>query len=124
VLVLRDTKGPWLTMLRRTVQVVETADLFAAALIMATEPFEVVVIGLEVELTRVQEFVRAVKAWEPTRSVVLVGVGSKPNARRAFLASGGNMALASSSVAEVKSIVQFVVGASSVAPTAAEIAEA
>lgn len=123
VLVLRDTKGPWLTLLRRSAQVLETADLFAAALMLATEPFEVVVVGLETEASRVHEFVRAVKAWEPTCSVVVVGVGTKPTARRAFLAAGGNIALATANASELKSIVQFVIGASSTEPSSVETAE-
>lgn len=123
VLVLRETKGPWLTVLRRSAHVVETPDLFAAALMLATEPFEVVVVSLESETTRVHDFVRAVKAWEPTCSVVLVGLGTKPAARRAFLAAGGNMALAPSNASEVKPIVQFVVGASATEPPSIEVAE-
>lgn len=123
VLVLRDTKGPWVTLLRRCAHVVETIDLFAAALMLATEPFEVVVVGLDSEATRVHEFVRAVKAWEPTCSVVLVGIGSKPAARKAYLAAGGNIALAPSNVSDVKAVVQFVVGASSSEPSSAETSE-
>lgn len=120
VLVLRDIKGAWVTTLRRTAHVVEVPDLFAAALTLASEPFEVVVVGLENELIRVQEFVRALKAWEPTASLVVVGLGSKPAARKAFLTAGGNLALASANASDVKGVVQYVVGASSVEPNTVE----
>jgi excisionase family DNA binding protein len=121
VLVLRDTKGTWLPLLRRAASVVEAPDLFAAALMLATEPFEVVVVGLDSELPRVHDFTRAVKAWKPTCSVVLVGLGSKPAARRSFLAVGGSMALPLSNAAELKAIVQFVVGASAAQPSSVEM---
>lgn len=120
VLVLRDIKGAWLTALRRTAQVVEAPDLFAAALVLASEPFEVVVVGLDNEPSRVQEFVRALKSWEPTASLVVIGLGSKPTARKAFLSSGGNLVLASAHASEMKAVVQYVVGASSVEPSTVE----
>jgi excisionase family DNA binding protein len=121
VLVIRDSKGPWLALLRRSATAIDAADLFTASLVLATEPFEVVVVGLDADTSRVHEFVRAVKSWEPTCSVVLVGLGHKPAARRAFLAAGGDMALATANAAEVKAIVQFVIGATSIEPSTAEV---
>lgn len=123
VMVLRDIKGPWLGVLRRSAQVLESPDLFAAALMLATEPCEVVIVSLDSETPRVHDFVRAVKGWEPTSAVVLIGLGTKPAARKAFLAAGGNLALAPSSVSEIRSTVQYVVGASLVEPSSVETLE-
>lgn len=122
VLVEASLKGPWLASLRRVARVVEAPGLFACSLVLSAEPCEVAVIGLDRSSSHALEFARAVSAWGPTSGVALVGVGGKPQARHAFLAAGGNAALATPKASDVKALVQYLVGATPNCPPAAEFA--
>jgi excisionase family DNA binding protein len=122
VLVESSLKGAWVTSLRRAAQVVDAPGLFACSLILSAEPCEVAVVGLDQALSHVLDFCRSVSAWGPTSGIALVGVGSKPQARHAFLAAGGNATLASAKSSDVKALVQYLVGANPMCPVSAEFA--
>jgi hypothetical protein len=120
VLVEGSLKGAWVTSLRKAAQVVDASGLFACSLVLSAEPCEVAVVGLDQQLSHVLDFCRAVSAWAPTSGVALVGVGSKPQARQAFLAAGGNATLAAAKSSDVKALVQYLVGANPNCPVSAE----
>lgn len=123
VLVEGSLRGAWLTALRKAARVVDAPGLFACSLVLSAEPCEVAVVGLDQGLPQVLDFCRAVTHWGPTSGVALVGVGSRPQARQAFLAAGGNAALAPARPSDVKALVQYLVGAHSTCPTSAELAD-
>ncbi len=120
VLVEASLNGAWLGPLRRVATIVESEGLFACSLLLGSEPCEVALVGLDHTLPRVLEFCSAVAAWEPTSGVALVGVGSKLQARQAFLTAGGTAALGSNKGSDIKALVQYLVGASSTSPASAE----
>lgn len=124
VVVDASAKGPWVASLRRATQLVECDSLFACSLVLGAEPPEVTLVGLDQALPRVLEFCTAVSSWEATSGVALVGIGSKPQARQAFLDAGGRVALSEGKASEVRSLVQYLVGAGSTCPASAEFADA
>jgi len=123
VLVESSLRGAWLTALRKAARVVDAPGLFACSLVLSAEPCEVAIVGLDQGLSHVLDFCQAVTNWGPTSGVALVGVGSRPRARQAFLAAGGNATLAPARSSDVKVLVQYLVGAYPTCPVAAELAD-
>lgn len=123
VMVEASLTGPWLAALRKVATIVESEGLFACSLVLGSEPCEVAIVGLDQALPRVIEFCSAVMSWEATSGVALVGVGSKLQARHAFLAAGGTAALSANKGADLKALVQYLVGASPTCPASIEFAD-
>lgn len=122
VLVEAELRGPWLQPLRRVAEVVEGEGLYHCSLVLGSEPCELALVGLDHSLPRVLEFCTAVSSWDGTSGVALVGIGAKSPARQSFLAAGGTAALSERKSADVRSLVQYLVGASASYPASAEFA--
>lgn len=116
LLVERSLSGAWLKSLQPVASVTLAAGLHDCALQLSSGGHELTFLDLDRDMKSVEDFVAAVRAWEPTRCVALVGVGSKPNARQAFLEVKGDAALPLERRTAVKGLSLWLVGATDVCP--------
>src|SRR5690606_33978053 len=94
--------------------------LYDCALQLSSGGHELTFVNLERDVKEIEEFVAAVRAWEPTQCVALIGVGSKPAARQTFLKAKGDAALPLERRTSVKGLSLWLVGATDVCPPWAE----
>lgn len=120
VLVERALSGAWLKGLQAVANVVVASNLFDCALRLSAGGHELVIISLEKELHAVQQFASAVRAWEPTRCLTLVGVGGDAKVRAAFIGVGGDAALPLEKRSAIKHVCLWLTGASSACPPGIE----
>ncbi len=107
--------------LKRSVAVSEASGAYAIALAASSGDQEVIVLDLDARAPReVQALLAALREWELTTGVVVLGVGAKPATRRAFLAAGGDIALAVGSEGDVRGIAKWLCGSADKLPVSAE----
>ncbi len=97
-------------------------DLFRAALCLADGTYEAAVIDLdECARSQVNCFSRALRSWNQSQQVCLVGVAASRSARQQFVTNGGDAALAPSRSRDLKAVIRWLVGASKTCPSSVHL---
>jgi hypothetical protein len=97
-------------------------NLNGAALRVGGDAVEIAVVDLDsCGVDAVNRWVSAVRGFELTADVALVGVSDKPLRRRGFLATGGDLAMPAAGLAAVQKVAEWLVGGTERLPRGVEI---
>jgi hypothetical protein len=103
---------------------IHVQDLYAASLRLGGDAFEVAAVELDgFGVDAVRDWVTAVRSFELSADVALVGMSDKPLRRRGYLAVGGDVAVPGAGPAAVDKIATWLVGASESLPRNIELPE-
>ncbi len=98
------------------------ADLFGAALQLADGSHEAAVIDLDqYSRPQVNAFSTALRAWNQSQQVCLVGIAGNHSARQHFVKHGGDAALAPSRSRDLKAVIRWLVGAGKSCPSSVHL---
>lgn len=120
-----DTNGRGLGALARSLargcEVSPCNGLFGCSLFVAGGQHEVAVLDLDSYAPRLtEEFVRAVRAWNVSEQLCLVGVASKTSTQRHFLRAGGDATVDAGGEQQLRAVIRWLIGATDGRPKGAQ----
>jgi hypothetical protein len=111
--------------LGRAAEVTTYEALFSATLEAACGDIEVCLVDLDsADQALWTAFVVALREFEATESLLVIGVSRSGSKRDEFLAAGGDAALPTKQLSDLKQVVRYYVGATDAPPASLTLAEA